>query len=69
MSSKEVGNADWIAREEGRIPTKGAKAAQRASAGLGATDHDAELLEEQLVLGRVRPRQPSQRPVPHQHRA
>jgi hypothetical protein len=55
--SKEVGNADWIAREEGRIPTKGAKAAQRASAGLGATDHDAEILEEQLVLGRIRPRQ------------
>lgn len=50
--SKGFGNPDWVAREEGRIPTKGAKAAQRASAGLGATDHDAELLEEQLVLGR-----------------
>jgi hypothetical protein len=51
--SKEFGNADWVAREEGRIPSKGAKAAQRASAGLGATDHDQELLEQQLVLGRT----------------
>jgi hypothetical protein len=60
--SKEFGNPDWVAREEGRIPTKGAKAAQRASAGLGATDHDAELLEQQLVLGRtpVRPTPKSQ---------
>jgi hypothetical protein len=60
--SREVGNADWIARDEGRIPSKGAQAAQRASAGLGATDHDAELLEEQLVLGRGRPRPVSERP-------
>jgi hypothetical protein len=52
--SKDVGNADWIAREEGRIPSKGAKAAERASAGLGATDHHAELMEEQLVLGGLR---------------
>jgi hypothetical protein len=51
---KEVGNADWIAREEGRLPSKGAKAAERASAGLGATDHHAELMEEQLALGGLR---------------
>jgi hypothetical protein len=43
-------NANWIAREGGRIPSKGAQAAERASAGLGATDHDAELLNEQLSL-------------------
>ena len=51
MSRAAEGNADWIAREEGRIPSKGALAAERASAGLGATDHNAELLEERLVLG------------------
>jgi len=46
-------NADWIAREEGRIPSKGARAAERASAGLGATDHDAELLSERVSLQAV----------------
>jgi hypothetical protein len=33
-------NEDWIKRDEGRIPTKGAQAAERASAGLGVTDDD-----------------------------
>jgi hypothetical protein len=47
-------NEDWIAREEGRIPSKGARAAQRASAGLGATDHDAELQTELLSLEAIR---------------
>jgi hypothetical protein len=47
-------NEDWVAREEGRIPSKGARAAQRASAGLGATDHDAELLTELLSLETIR---------------
>jgi hypothetical protein len=46
-------NADWIARDHGRLPSKGARAAERASAGIGATDHDAELLAERLVLGPV----------------
>ena len=46
MEKLAQGNKDWIARQEGRIPSKGAQAAERASAGLGATDHDAELLEE-----------------------
>ena len=45
MDKQAQSNKDWIARQEGRIPSKGAQAAQRASAGLGATDHDAELLE------------------------
>jgi hypothetical protein len=54
MSRAADGNADWIARQEGRIPSKGAMAAERASAGLGATDHNAELLEERLVLGGMR---------------
>ena len=56
MSRAADGNADWIAREEGRIPSKGAMAAERASAGLGATDHNAELLEERLVLGGMKNR-------------
>ena len=56
MSRAAEGNADWIAREEGRIPSKGAMAAERASAGLGATDHNAELLEERLVLGGMKNR-------------
>jgi hypothetical protein len=56
MDKQMEGNKDWIARDEGRIKSKGALAAQRASAGLGATDHDAELLEELIVLGAaVRP--------------
>jgi len=33
-------NEDWIKREKGRIPTKGAMAAERASAGLGTSDDD-----------------------------
>jgi hypothetical protein len=38
MSKQLGGNADWIEREKGRIPTKGAMAAERASAGLGTSD-------------------------------
>jgi hypothetical protein len=38
---KDLGlNEDWIARDQGRIPTKGAMAAERASAGLGTSDDD-----------------------------
>lgn len=56
MDKQFENNKDWIAREEGRIPSKGARAAQRASAGLGATDHDAEILEELIAMGAaVRP--------------
>ena len=53
MAKELEANADWIAREAGRIPSKGAQAAERASAGLGATDHDAELLSELLSLKAV----------------
>ena len=59
MDKKTEGNKDWIAREEGRFPSKGAKAAERASAGLGATDHDAELLAELLPTGPRRPLRPA----------
>ena len=53
MAKELEANADWIARKEGRIPSKGAQAAERASAGLGATDHDAELMSELLSLQAV----------------
>jgi hypothetical protein len=36
-------NEDWIKREKGRIPTKGAQAAERASAGLGTSEDDGAL--------------------------
>jgi hypothetical protein len=36
-------NEDWAKRENGRIPTKGAAAAKRASAGLGTSDEDATM--------------------------
>jgi hypothetical protein len=50
-------NEDWIKREEGRIPTKGAQAAERASAGLGVSDDDDALTRE--LYGRSQaPRRP-----------
>jgi hypothetical protein len=56
MDKKLEGNEDWIARGEGRHRSKGAQAAERASAGLGATDHDAELRAEFLPTGPLRPK-------------
>jgi hypothetical protein len=50
MSKQFEGNEDWTKREEGRIPTKGAMAAQRASAGLGTSDDD-----DGVLLGRPSP--------------
>ena len=41
MSKQAEGNEDWVKREMGRIPTKGAMAAERASAGLGTSDDDS----------------------------
>jgi hypothetical protein len=46
MNDRAKGNEDWVKREEGRIPTKGAMAAERASAGLGTSDDDSGLLKE-----------------------
>jgi hypothetical protein len=43
MSNQSAGNEDWIKREQGRIPTKGAMAAERASAGLGTSDDDTTI--------------------------
>jgi hypothetical protein len=59
MAKEFEANENWIARDEGRIPTKGAMAAERASAGLGATDHEAAFLEQQLP-----PRARLARPAP-----
>ncbi len=44
MAKDLEGNQDWIARDHGRIPTKGAKAAERASAGLGTTGNDVAVM-------------------------
>jgi hypothetical protein len=46
MSKQLGGNEDWIKREMGRIPTKGAMAAERASAGLGTSGDDPGLSGE-----------------------
>jgi hypothetical protein len=40
------GNEDWVKRDEGRIPSKGARAAERASAGLGTSDEEQYLIEQ-----------------------
>ena len=44
MAKELEPNEDWIKRDFGRIPTKGAAAAERASGGLG-TFTDDEVLE------------------------
>ena len=41
MGKRFESNEDWLKRGEGRIPTKGATAAERASAGLGTSDEPA----------------------------
>ena len=43
MTKQFEGNEDWMKREQGRIPTKGAAASERASAGLGTSDDDSVL--------------------------
>jgi hypothetical protein len=44
MAKQFEANEDWIKREGGRIPTKGAAAAARASAGLGTLTDDEALV-------------------------
>jgi hypothetical protein len=51
------GNEDWIAREKGRIRSKGAAAAERASAGLGTLGDDDALRQYDLPP-RTRPIKP-----------
>jgi hypothetical protein len=65
MMPKEVeGNEDWIKREKGRIPSKGARAAERASAGLGTSEDDGELVARPSPLLTVwaKPAQKNPRP-------
>ena len=50
MSKPAKSNEDWIKRGEGRIPTKGAMAAERASAGLGTSDDEETLLRDPSPL-------------------
>jgi hypothetical protein len=40
MSKEHERNENWIARDQGRIHSKGRQAAERASAGLGTVDDD-----------------------------
>jgi hypothetical protein len=57
-------NEDWIKRDEGRVPTKGAAAAERASNGLGTISDDDALLalgiDPRVVRGESAGAPPSQ---------
>ena len=44
MAKQFAPNEDWIKRDGGRISTKGAAAAERASAGLGTLTDDEALV-------------------------
>lgn len=44
MAKEFEGNKDWNQRDQGRVPTKGARAAERASAGLGTTGNDVAVM-------------------------
>ena len=43
MAKEIEPNEDWIKRDQGRIPTKGKAAAERASCGLGTLSDDDAL--------------------------
>jgi hypothetical protein len=49
--AKQLGaNEDWIKRDYGRVPTKGAAAAERASAGLGIRSDEMVLRDKGIPL-------------------
>ena len=62
MGKQVEGNEDWLKRGKGRVPTKGAMAAERASAGLGTSDDDGplsnELYPHLTVWSKLAPRRP-----------
>ena len=58
MSRNLPANDDWIRRGEGRTPSKGAMAAERASAGLGTSDDDS------VFTGPYRPQSLWVKPAP-----
>ena len=64
MGKRFESNEDWLRRGQGRIPSKGAMAAERASAGLGTSDADEALSSEPHPLLTVwaRPAAPRHRP-------
>jgi hypothetical protein len=43
MAKEIEPNDDWLKRDQGRIPTKGTAAAERASCGLGILSDDEAL--------------------------
>jgi hypothetical protein len=64
VSKRFEGNEDWLKRGEGRVPTKGAMAAKRASAGLGTSDDDAALGSQPFPLITPWPKPAPRRPTP-----
>jgi hypothetical protein len=72
MNKQLDGNEDWVKREQGRIPSKGAMAAERASAGLGTShDDDGGFLGEPRAQFTVwaKPGESSPRPKPAERSA
>jgi hypothetical protein len=64
MNKQFEENEDWIKRGRGRVPTKGAAAAERASAGLGTLDDDAALAVYDLPPRGVRTKPAPKHPGP-----
>jgi len=68
MSRNTEGNEDWIKRGSGRVPTKGAMAAERASAGLGTSDDDGSVFtgpsRPQSLWVKPAPKPPQRRKEP-----
>jgi|1185.fasta_scaffold1714168_2 hypothetical protein len=61
MAKQLEANEDWVKRDYGRVPTKGAMAAERASAGLGVRSDEAVLRDHGIPLPPPLPR-PAQEP-------
>jgi hypothetical protein len=68
MTKRFEGNEDWIKREQGRVPTKGAMAAERASAGLGTSDDELGLSGELPPWLTVPAKSPEASPPPEKRR-
>jgi hypothetical protein len=62
MAKQFEANEDWIKRENGRIPTKGAAASERASAGLGVLNDEAALLERGIAPPAALDSRPAEEP-------
>ena len=64
MSKELERNEDWVKRENGRLPSKGAMAAERASAGLGTSGEDGSLIRELAPPSTVWAAKATKRPPP-----